>query len=71
MVAISLPKTIENFAGEISHVVVAGNETLTFIKPSQWQEERKKISGKLHCLAQSLKKFDMLSAVKCGKFSFL
>lgn len=68
MVAISLPTTIENFEGEISHVVVAGNETLTFIKPSQWQKERKKISLKLHSLAQSLKKFKSLSAVKSGKF---
>nr|CDP93597.1 Bm9335, isoform d [Brugia malayi] len=67
MVAISLPTTISNFEGEISHVVVAGNETLTFIKPSQWQEERKKISLKLHSLAQSLKKFESLSAVKSGE----
>uniref|UniRef100_A0A1I8EN23 Tudor domain-containing protein n=2 Tax=Wuchereria bancrofti TaxID=6293 RepID=A0A1I8EN23_WUCBA len=67
MVAISLPTTIRNFEGEISHVVVAGNETLTFIKPSQWQEERKKISLKLHSLAQSLKKFESLSAVKSGE----
>ncbi|KAL4001654.1 hypothetical protein ACH3XW_0155 [Acanthocheilonema viteae] len=67
MVVISLPTTIRNFEGEISHVVVAGNETLTFIKPFQWQEERRKISLKLHSLAQSLRKFQSLSAVKSGE----
>ncbi|CAG9534074.1 unnamed protein product [Cercopithifilaria johnstoni] len=67
MVAISLPTVIGNFEGEISHVVVAGNETLTFIKPFQWQEEKKRISLKLHSLAQSLKKFQSLSAVKSGE----
>uniref|UniRef100_A0A915PGI9 Tudor domain-containing protein n=1 Tax=Setaria digitata TaxID=48799 RepID=A0A915PGI9_9BILA len=67
MVAISLPETIANFEGEISHVVVAGNETLTFIKPSKWREERKRISSKLQSLAQSLRKFKSLSAVKSGE----
>uniref|UniRef100_A0A0R3RP90 PsbP domain-containing protein n=1 Tax=Elaeophora elaphi TaxID=1147741 RepID=A0A0R3RP90_9BILA len=67
MVVVSLPTTIENFEGEVSHVVVAGNETLTFIKPFQWQEERKKISLKLHSLAPLLKRFQSLSAVKSGK----
>ncbi|KAM3724309.1 Aspartyl/glutamyl-tRNA(Asn/Gln) amidotransferase subunit [Dirofilaria immitis] len=67
MVIISLPTTIENFEGEISHVVVAGNETLIFIKPSKWQEKKKKICLKLRSLAQSLMKFGSLSAVKSGE----
>uniref|UniRef100_A0A915PZQ8 Tudor domain-containing protein n=1 Tax=Setaria digitata TaxID=48799 RepID=A0A915PZQ8_9BILA len=67
MAILSLPSTVSDFEGEISHAVVAGNETLIFIKPSTWQGEWNKINAKLQSLASSLEKITSLSGVKSGE----
>lgn len=68
MTVMSLPPMVPDFEGEISHVVVAGNETLIFIKPSNWQGEWDKIDAKLQDLKSSLQKIISFSEVKSGNF---
>lgn len=59
---------MSDFKGEFSHVIVAGSETLIFVKLPTWKGEREKINAKLQSLAPSLKKITSLAAVKSGTF---
>ncbi|EFO20362.2 hypothetical protein LOAG_08129 [Loa loa] len=67
MAVLSLPSMVSDFEGEIGHVVVAGNETLIFVRLSTWQGEWEKINTKLQSLVPFLKKITSLSAVKSGE----
>ncbi|VDK60914.1 unnamed protein product [Onchocerca ochengi] len=71
MTVMSLPPMVPDFEGEISHVVVAGNETLIFIKPSNWQGEWDKIDAKLQDLKSSLQKIISFSEVKSGEINIV
>ncbi|KAM3726923.1 Lactadherin [Dirofilaria immitis] len=71
MAVMSLPPMVPDFEGEISHVVVAGNETLIFIKPSNWQEEWNKIDAELRDLESSLQKITSFSDVKSGEINIV
>ncbi|CAG9539527.1 unnamed protein product [Cercopithifilaria johnstoni] len=67
MVVMSLPFTVPDFEGEISHVTVAGSEALIFVKLTTWQREWEKINAKIRDLAPLLEEVTLFSGVKSGE----
>lgn len=66
MVVMSLPLTVSDVEGEISHIGVAENETLVFIKLNTWRQKLAKIHAKIQDLVPSLRKI-MFTDLESGK----
>uniref|UniRef100_A0A0R3S459 Tudor domain-containing protein n=1 Tax=Elaeophora elaphi TaxID=1147741 RepID=A0A0R3S459_9BILA len=67
MVVLSVPSTLSNFDGEISHVVIVGSETLVIVKTTAWIENKRKIDAMIDCLLPSLSQIKSPSEIKSGE----
>ncbi|VDM25943.1 unnamed protein product, partial [Toxocara canis] len=67
MVVLSLPSSVEDSEGSISHSVVVGpSETLVFVAPKLCDQRKEKINTSLRSFASSLVPIQSLSDVEIG-----